>query len=232
MAKETRLDESAEIYKPRDNRTEKQKLKDMTFQEKLVHINAYYKYKIIAVLAIVGVLSTLFYTIFSPKDETVFNAAIINQSLDTAKKNDFITDFGKYLNLKKDQNIVLDDSYYMDDVSGSSASIQKLQTYVYVNQIDVIIADESVFKDYAKYGYFDNLTELLPTDLYSKFTNNLYMGSTDDDKEEKAYGIYLTDNNMLRDLGIVSEKPVLGIVANSKYKENSYSFLRYIFHLD
>ncbi|BCN29710.1 hypothetical protein [Anaeromicropila herbilytica] len=235
MAKETRLDESAQIYQPRDNRTEKQKLHDMTFHEKLEHINAYYKYKIIAVVVVVIFIISVLHTVLTPKDATIFNAAIINQSLDSNKKSEFITDFGKYINISKKQNIVLDDSYFMSDkdtpITVSSAAREKLQTYVYANQIDVVIADESDFKAYANAEYFDNLADRLPTDLYSKLTDKLYFTNTEDDKSEKAYGIYLTDNQVIRDLGILAKKPVLGIVSNSKYKDNSISFLKYINNL-
>jgi hypothetical protein len=229
------LDDSSEIYQPREIKSEKQKLKEMSFHEKLEYINAYYKYKLLATIIILGIIISLFYTILTPKDETVFNAAILNQYLDSQKKDELITDFSKYLDISEKQNIVFDDSFYMSDnnspITASSTALEKLQTYVYTNQLDVIIADESVFKDFANWGYFDNLNDRLPTDLYSKLTEQLFISTTQDDSEEKAYGIYLTDNKVIRDLGILAEKPVIGIVANSKYKNNSISFLRYIFDL-
>ena len=48
LAKETRLNDSAEIYKPRDEKTERQKLKDMSFKDKITYFNDYYVDKMIA----------------------------------------------------------------------------------------------------------------------------------------------------------------------------------------
>lgn len=237
MAKETRLDDSAEIYQPRTKQTEKQKLSEMTFQDKITYFNQYYRTKFFVFLAVIGFLIYLIYTITSPKIETIFYAAIVNNYLDEEKKSEFYHDFGEYLDIdSKKQGITLDTTYVLgkNDIISSdsvSSSQQKISTYTYAQKLDVIIAPAEVFQSLAYYGYFDDLADQLPTDLYAQFAESLYLTNQEDDPEEKAYGIYLTDSEVFDSLGNVIEDPVLGIITNSKYKENSIEFLRYVFEL-
>lgn len=238
MAKDTRLDESADIYQPRDKRTEKQKLSSMTSKEKVAYLLEYYKYKALAAVIGIGFLVYIVYVILSPKVETVFYAAVINDYLDNEKVEQFNTDFSNYLNLSSDsEDVILDNSYYITiqdgNVSATSAtSEEKLMAYISVNQIDVIIADESDFKRYAELGYFVDLSDQLPTQLYSKLSDKLYFATAEEDTTEEAYGVYLSDSEKYRELGSVIEHPVMGIIANSKYKNNSISFLKYMLDLN
>lgn len=236
MAKETRLSDSADIYQPRDNRSDKQKLKDMTFNEKLGYINDYYKYKIITVIVAVILVSSLAYTILTPKPEAVFSAAIINDYLDKQPKNNLTTDFGKYLGISEKQKVLFDDSYLISEansvINAASATTQKLASYVQAAQIDVIIADEDDFKQLANLGYFLNIEDILPADLKSTFKDKLYFATTEDDRTEKAYGIKITDSKKYQALGSVIKNPVVGVVANTKYKDNTILFLKYLYNMD
>lgn len=233
MVKETKLDENAEIYKKRETTvTEKQKLKDMTTKEKFQYFNDYYRNKtIIAGIAIVTTVSIL-YTVLTPKPETVLYAAIVNDSLEEEAVEQLTSEFATFVDIDlKSKEIVIDSSYYISEDSAniSMASEQKLTTYLYAKDVDVIITDEAQFAKYADQGYFDNLSDHLPTDLYSDLSDSFYLANEVEGNSINAYGIYLDKSKVYQETGSIIEKPVIGIVANSKNKEYGVEFIRYLF---
>lgn len=237
MAKETKLNESADIYQPRVKQTEKQKLSEMNFKEKLGYFNQYYKYKLLVTIATLAFIIYLMYTIFSPKIETVFYAAIINNYMDTATSDELIAGFSEHLELDNEKSdINIDSTYFIDHEGSGSSSMQaeqKLGVLVAAQEIDVIIAPAKDFKNMAYYAYFDDLSDQLPTDLYTRLTDKLYFSNTEDDKEEeKSFGIYLDGAKVFDKNGTLMESPVMGIITNSKYKSNTIEFIKYLFNLN
>lgn len=240
MAKETRLNDSAEIYVKREKQTERQKISEMTTKEKIAYFNMYYTKKVLIGLVGICLLGYILYTTLSPKPEELLNVAVINEYYDQEHIKSFLDDLNQYFNVDPDnQKINYDYSYYMsdNDVTGNTtSSTQKLSTYVAVNQIDVIIADEDTFKDLTTVGYFINLADILPADMYTRLADHYYNGIIQDevlqDKEdpgaEKAYGIYLTDSSVYKSSGSTLDKPILGIVSNTPHDENVISFVRYL----
>lgn len=232
MAKNTRLDESAEIYKKRKETVpEKQKLKDMTMKEKLQYFNDYYKNKTLIAIIVLVALVSIIYTVFSAKPETILYAVIINDSLDEDKKNELTSDFAAKAQIDLDsKEIIVDSSFFISDEnpSASMASEQKLMVYTSAQDIDVIITDEEQFKHYQSQGFFDDLSEHLPTDLYSKLGDSFYLVNDVKDDSINAYGIYLDRSKVYKEAGSVIEKPVIGILANSENKEYSVEFIQYL----
>ncbi len=233
----TVLDDSAEIYKPRTEQTEKQKLSEMTFKEKVTYFNNYYRLKVIVIILLIAGAVYMAYSILSPKPETVFYAAVINSAMDDETVATVQSDFAGKLGIDpKTQEIMIDSSYQLGsegNVSEFSISAQqKLGTYFYAGQIDVIIAPESVFADYARLGNLSKLSDELPTDLFTKLTDSFYYSETEEDKTSSPYGIYLDGAKIYDKAGNLVDKPVLGIVVNSKYKQNAVEFIRYLFDIN
>jgi hypothetical protein len=234
--KDSALDDSADIYKQRDVKTEKEKLSEMTSKEKLEYFNSYYRNKTIAILAILAFIIYAVYSMLTPKPETVLYAAVINYALDEESAVTLQEDMGKILNINpKTEEIMIDTSFYMGtegDVSQFSLSNQqKLGTYFYAGDIDVLIAPESDFAGYAYNGTFSKISDQLPTDLYTKLTDSFYFSDLEEDATKNAYGIYLDGAKIYNNAGELIEKPVLGIVANSKHKENAIELIRHLFDI-
>lgn len=233
---ESALDDTADIYKPRDQRSEKEKLSEMTFKEKMAYFNSYYKYKTLAVIAILAFIIYGVYSILTPKPETVLYTAVINYALNDECAATLQEDMSRILNINsKNQEVLIDTSFYIGtegDVSQFSLSNeQKLSTYFYAGEIDVVIAPESDFSRYAYYGNFSKISDQLPTDLYSSLTDAFYFSDQEDDPTKNAYGIYLDGAKIYNNAGELIDKPVLGIVANSKHKENGIELIRHLFDL-
>ena len=233
----TVLDNSAEIYKPRTEQTEKQKLTEMTFKEKVTYFNNYYRFKVIIIILAVAGVGYMAYSILSPKPETVLYAAVVNSAMDDETAAAVQSDFAEKLGIDpKTQEILVDSSFQLGSEGNvselSMASQQKLVTYIAAAQIDVIIAPESVFANYARMGNFSKLSDELPTDLITALTDSFYYSETEEDKTSSPYGIYLDGAKIYDNAGNLVDRPVLGVVVNSKYKQNAGEFVRYLFDIN
>lgn len=114
------------------------------------------------------------------------------------------------------------------DNTATVASQVRLSTYIAAGEIDIIITTEELFDNYVNSEFFDNLEDLLPTDVFGNLSDKLYFATIEEVGESKPYGIYLDDLPFFQDYP--SDEPrILGIVVNSSYKNNCVSALRYLF---
>lgn len=232
MPKQTRLSEDASIYQQRQELTEREKLKDMSRKGKLAYLWEYYKLHALAVLLVIVFVVYIIYNIVTPKVETELYAAIINNTISDEIWEKYQTEVSDYLNLDpKKQDVILNRSFYLNGEPEYALNMQTaLVAYVSAGDVDILIAPESVFQQYTNNGFNDKLYDDLPTDLYSELTDYLYVTSTEEYPEENAYGIYLTDTKLFREYADNSDPYILGIIVNSKHKENAIEFIRMLFH--
>jgi hypothetical protein len=232
MPKETRLEEDAVIYQPRQKLTEKQKLKDMSFQEKMSYLWEYYKIHAAVAIAVISLIIYLIYELMTPDIKTQFYAAIINNTISDQVWDQYTTSFEDYLNLNpKTEAVQLNYNFYLNTSSDYAMNMQQaLSTYIAAGEVDVIIAPESSFKEYAYYGFMEKISDQIPTDLYASLTDNVYMSDTEEDPEKDVYGIYLTDTKLFQENANNTDPYILGIIANSGHKENAVEFLRMLYN--
>lgn len=236
----TRLDDNAEIYKRREQKSERQKLSELNFSGKVEYFKNYYLKKLLAFLIIGGMLTWILVTMLSPKPETVLSVALINFPLDQTDIEQMTTDLSDILNVDSEtQEIVFDTGYDLNNYDYASA--EKLTTYTYAGEIDIFIAPESQFLKYAFSNTMASLTDILPTDVYSTLdTDDLFICKTRQDDEELpseakgpegVYGIYIDDLSMFDFFtpdSIVSDPPVIGVVISGKNQENAVEFIKYL----
>jgi hypothetical protein len=231
MPKQTKLDEHAEIYQPRREQTEKEKLSEMNFQGKLAYLWEYYKIHAIATVTIIALVAYIVVQIVSPHVKPQLYAAILNSALDPTVLDQYKSDFSQHLALDpKRESVEFNSTFYMADNNELSATSQQvLSTYVATGEIDVIIAPESIFKEYTDNGYFAKLSDELPTDVYSSLTDSFLISDTSEDTEKNAYGIYLTNSDLFKNLTYNKEPYLLGILRNYTHKDNTVEFIKYLF---
>lgn len=231
MPKQTRLDDDASIYQPRKVQTEKEKLKEMSFRKKIEYLGEYYKFHALVAVVIIAAGIYIINTILNPASSTQFYAAIINSSADENTMKKYNLDFAKYLDLDTaKQNVDLNTTYYLGSQDSYSMNLREaLLTRISAKEVDVIIAPESEFYQYAYAGGFVKLSGLLPTDIYSSLADNLYLTHTEDDNEQSAYGIYLSGTEFNKIISKNSEPYIIGILANSRHMNHSIEFVRYLF---
>lgn len=228
MPKQSKLDEQAVIYQPRKELTEKEKLSEMNFKEKLSYLWEYYKVHALVTVGAIALIIYIIYEIVTPDVKPQFYAAIINSLVDKQTLENYGLEFSEYLKLDPEtEEVQLNDTFYLD--SGDYNVTTILTTYLAAGEIDVIIAPESEFEHYATTGYMAKLSDELPTDVYSALTDYFYITDTEEDAKHNAYGIYLTDTDLFKGLEYNSEPYILGIVPNYSHEENTIDFIRYLF---
>jgi hypothetical protein len=234
--KESALDDSAVIYQKRDKQSEKEKLKSMNGKQKLEYFNHYYRNKLIVGIAIVAFLIYMTYTMLTPRPVTELFVAVINNAISSTNVDTLKTEFGQILGVEPDsQGLIIDNTFYTSSSGETSeltlANEQKLGVYIFSGEIDIIVASESDFENYAYYGNFIKLSDVLPSDLITTLAPKFVYAELEDTKTKSAYGISLKDVTVYDNSNQRVENPVLGIVANSKQKENSVEFIKYLFGL-
>ncbi len=232
MPKETRLAEDAEIYQPRQKMTEKEKLRDMSFQDKLSYLWEYYKIHAIIGVAIVGFAVYIIHNIVTPNVETQLYAAILNNTIPDEIWEQYKTDFTDQQQFDPaTEDVTLNSSFYMNSDGEYAMNMSTvLTTYIGAGEIDIMIAPESEFKNYAYNDFFDDLSDQLPTDVYTKLADYVYVSDTSDNPQKKVVGIYLTDTKLFKENANNSDPYILGIVQNSSHKENAVEFLKMIYN--
>lgn len=233
MPKQTKLSDNAEIYQPRKEQTEKEKLREMPFKKKLAYLKEYYGLQALIAIVIIAVVSYFLYSIFGPKTNIQLEVAIINNTIQEEVLAEYKDSFVEYLQLdSKTEDVNINSSFYFNNEATGFNMRQILSTYVATQEIDIIIAPKSEFENFAYNGYFIDLSEQLPTDLYSAMTKRFYISDMVDNPDKVAYGINLSDSSLFKDNGFNDTDPyMLGIVANAKHSENSVEFIRYLFQL-
>lgn len=232
MQKKTRLEEDAVIYQPRQKLTEKQKLKDMSFQDKLSYLWEYYRIHAAALIGGIALLIYIIYEIVTPDIKTQFYAAIINNTIRDVVWEQYDADFTEYLNLDPEtEDVQLNYNFYLNSEGEYGMSMQQaLTAYIASAEVDVIIAPESTFRGYVYSGFFEKISDQLPTDLYTSLADYVFIASTEEDPAKNVYGIYLTASKLFTENANNTDPYVLGILSNSEHKENAAEFLRMLYN--
>lgn len=240
--KETVLNDDAAIYQRREEKTERQKFSEMkTFKEKLNYFRMYYLKTVLAVIAIIGLVISLIYTIITPGDEYLLRVAFVDYPFDISLTQEMETDFieASGITLGEHEKIEFDGSTYQISTRDvSSASV--LSTHIMAREIDIMIAPESLYTVYAFNGTLLSLTEELPTDLYAKLTDRFFFCKLKQENEsiedatgdDYVLGIYLDETpfwDKYKQYIFSDERPVVGIVLNGPNRDNAKAFLRYLF---
>lgn len=230
MAKETRLSDEAQIYQPRDTRTERQKFKEMNRSERILYFKDYYLAKTLVGITIFVFAIYVLYSTFGPKEDVVLYTAILDGCIVPETIDTFEADMTARLNLTKGkEKLVFDDTFYN---SGSAdfaiSSAQKLIAYTSTGEIDVIIGTEETMRSYAHAEYFMNLSDFLPSDLFGSLTDSFLLSSTETSDIESPYGVYL-DDYAIKDLnGNVVVRPILAVLVNTSHADDTLEFVQYL----
>lgn len=228
--KKTTLDDTASIYQKREEKTDKEKWKELKgFKAKWEHFKAYYLLKTFIGACIIAFVGYMAYEMFAPEPERLIYVAV----LDTVLMNDVTEElqkgFEEYMSMDEDeQETVFDNSMNVSNTRDAS-SAEKFTVHAYVGDIDVLIAPESVIKQYAG-NYILDISYQLPEDLRNVLEERFCYANTVEDgmvtEELLPYGIYITD---WTERSPYSNEPiVLAVSGNTGRIENAEKFVRYL----
>ena len=233
--KKTVLDDNASIYQKREEESEKQKWERMDKKQKAGYFLDYYLLKIIVGILLSILIIFLIWSVVRPKPETVLGIAIVDEQLAEQPKENFLEELRLLCTTDKREEILLDDTVYLRD-----GGLDKLQIYLYNQQLDVIIADQTVFQKLAGYGYFQDLQDFLDqreiSDYRDRFVyaagpeeENLQetgQSEKEDQKDTTAYGLDISGSERFKEMEQYLENPVLGIAANARNRANIEKLMR------
>lgn len=230
--KESKLNEDAAIYQKREQKSGKQKWQEMDSVQKKQYFLDYYLARILTGAAAVFAALFLVWHFLQPRDEAVLYVAVIDETLDTAEKETLTEVLSeRYVTDPGCQRVFLDDSFYLQD-----GGLAKLQTYLHSAQVDVIIASQETWREFAGYGYFRELEGFLESEngqgelLYAagyRETDDTEISFEDHETgqgEILAYGMDLSGSEVWAALSGNTSDWVLGIAANATNPEHAADF--------
>ena len=231
----TVLTDDSEIYN-KDAKNEKECIEEMSKEDKWKHFKEYYLLKIILIAAAVIFVGYLLYSmLLKPRDENVLYVAVIDETLDSDEKEALVEQLKKIYGADGDsKKVIINDNFYTKE-----DAYTKLEVYLSSQVVDVIIADEEVFKQLAAMGYMLDLSQL-EEDKREGFDKYYYStaGYLEDESAEISfednetgkgevlpYGITLDESEQFNKMSKYIENPIAGIVVISKQVENASVFL-------
>ena len=230
--KKTVLSDESTIYKQKEDLSEREKLKRMTWLERLDYFRTYYLVKVVVGFIVVCVLGSIIYTALSPKPDRMLSVAIIDDAMLIEKVYEVQEKFETFIELEKETQETLFENY--DFKYEKNKALQKFVLYNASGDLDVTIMPLYVFQMLAPSGHFAEIADSLPTDLYMELSDYLMESQKKDEDgnfiegSETVYGICLNSSWVLA--GQELEEPViLGIGTSTLNEEMVENFIRFLF---
>ena len=177
-------------------------------------------------------LISLVHSIVTAKD-TVLSVALLNanQEVDYSLFLDEYFQTTDYDAGKTEMRI--DASYCFYDNYSNYQNEQRFFVATAAEQIDVVIGSKEIFEKYADMGYFIDLSKLMDADTYSKYSDRAHTTSLTEEYggNTEVSGLDITNWDCISKLKWYegSDEPVyIGIVCESKNKEQAIDFINYL----
>lgn len=217
---------------PVEKQSEKQKWNHMNREQKIQYIIDYYLVKGLILMAGIICIIFLIWNFFKPREENLLYVAVIDKEIEENQKGYLKNKMRDIYGIDESQ-IQIDDSFYL-----ASQGQQKLEVYLYNKQIDVIIASEDIFKQYAAFGFFCDITKLLPDAEQKKYKEQYRYAAGYEEEDEVSfednetgegeklpYGIMFISGEKENGQDLQLDGYVFSIALNAPHKENAVKFL-------
>lgn len=211
---------------------EQKNFKDLTFSQKLSYIWDYYKWWFLGAAIVITLLVVTVPGIIENSKEEVLYSVFLNSNIQGQESTTIMDDYTKAAGIDMDnKRITLDCSIYIDRENSTTASMQssqKLTALFSAKKIDVILSDEANFEFCSSQGAYMDLKELLPDDLCEKYKDSFVEAANPETGEMTAYGLKLTDNQILKDENAFDIEPVVSVCLTTDKKDNAIAFIKYL----
>lgn len=234
LHKKTALGDDASIYNVDRERTEKQKWEEMNKEQRRQYFTDYYLRHLLCVLASLAAIVFLIWHFVKPADETVLYVAVVDEALDTEKLEIMTEELNeRYGADGKHKKVLIDDTFFMKD-----DALTRMEVYLHSGQLDVIIADEDVWRELSGYGFLKRLDEIIDTSGYEDklLEANGYLDSEgisfEDHEvamgEAAPYGIDIRESRRFGEMKEYMERPIFAIAQGTKHEKRAEDFLGYL----
>ena len=208
----------SDLTRKEKRQLEWEKIKNMSWKDRMSHIWAYYKPHMAVALMIIVALSVIGQIIYRSQFETILSVAILNAGTGDTKV--MAEDFKNYLGDEdKYHEISIDTSmFFTGDEQSDYTSVMKITTLVGAQEIDVVLANEDQFQKYQKMDAFLPMGELLTEEQKSAYGDRV-----------SDYGIRITESGKLDEFGVApGEDTYLAVFVYSEHVDYAKSFITYI----
>lgn len=195
-----------------------EKIKGMTWKQRIGHIWTYYKIHMAALIGILVVIGVIGQMIYNSQFETIFQAAILNGGMGDAQS--MTEDFKAYLGDEdKYHEIVLDSSmYFSGEESSDMTSVMKLTTLIGAKELDAMICEQSQYDKYVDLDAFVPMDELLTEEEIQEYGDDVL-----------EYAVRVDGSEKLKEFGLdVNQPAYLAVFVNSEHQDNAKEFIRYL----
>lgn len=195
-----------------------EKIKGMTWKQRIGHIWTYYKIHMAVLIGILLVIGVIGQMIYNSQFDTIFQAAILNGGMGDAQS--MSEDFKAYLgDDDKYHEIVLDSSmYFTGDESADMTSVMKLTTLIGAQELDAMICEQSQYDKYVDLDAFVPMDELLTQEQIQAYGDDVleYAVRVDGSEKLQAYGLD------------VNQPAYLAVFVNSEHQDTAKEFISYL----
>lgn len=213
---------------------ERQKLKNMSWKDRAWYVWEYYKFHLLAVILVIGVLSTIGTMIYRQTFTTRLSVAIINDRSAGASSSALLeSDLREYLVCGKKDLIEINEGLMVDFNEESTsqygyATLAKISALVASKSLDVVIGDQSAIDHYETVSAYQNLEELLSPELYARVKDHIYRAK-DGEGNLTPVALSLEDTALEEKTGIIMDPPYLAVIQGSPHKEAAIQMIEYLF---
>ena len=213
---------------------ERQKLKNMSWKDRAWYVWEYYKFHLLAVILVIGVLSTIGTMIYRQTFTTRLSVAIINDRSAGASSSALLeSELREYLGCGKKDLIEINEVLMVDFNEESTsqygyATLAKISALVASKSLDVVIGDQSAIDHYETVSAYQNLEELLPPELYERVKDHIYRAK-DGEGNLTPVALSLEDTALGEKTGIIMDPPYLAVIQGSPHKEAALQMIEYLF---
>ncbi|MCD7764244.1 MAG: hypothetical protein LUI14_13885 [Lachnospiraceae bacterium] len=213
-------------------REETGKLKLLSWKDRLIYVWDYYKPQMAAIIAVIFVIYLGITIYHNLQIDNVFSVYMVNCNsyyVDSetllADYTDYIGGIGEKEEMTFDTSIILDE----EDSNYGYAYQMKFTAVLTAQMVDVILADTDTFEEYAGYGYFVDLREVLTDEQLEEWSDLLvYMDNTEEGVNA-PYAIDLTGTAVVEEYDLYEGTVYGGVVINGENIDMAPTFLDWMF---
>lgn len=212
-------------------------LKSLSFRDKIQYIWDYFKFHILVVFVVIGLVIMLL-TNHSNYVKANLYCLIFNDSSNTALEEHLISTYSEYSGIEPD-TISIDSRYVfsLEDENGiiwpeQGSSVNYLRAQA-TGEADVIITDYDSML-WAKYvNFLAPVDEILPEDLYKQlepyFVYAVFENDSDETGDGKVYGLDISKTEIYQGHSLKYEDAIVCLPNVSENPEAAINFIKYLY---
>ncbi len=229
-------------------KSELDKLKKLTFKQKVTYILDYYKFPFLIAAIIIFIFGGLLYTILSYDEDKVTISLAVFDGLceDVGAASEIVNQaFDQYVGAVNStgDTILLDTSFLnsgaLEDDMNQAVTLQQLIGALSTGELNLMVASRDNLLSMASFDYMEDLEKMLPADIYAKLNDmgvllscTVPAGVSVDGREyDYVCGIDLSvlPDNLLTQAGYhLPEDIAVGIAVNAPHPELTLKLLELI----